>query len=77
MLSLVVACVLLTHHEYGGTGSGMQDTTVEPSGGVSGLIQRNTDEGTCLHKNPSEMLTKAAMLFLLYPAVGQLLYCLG
>ena len=68
LLSLVVACVLLTHHEYGGTGSGMQDTTVEPSGGVVGLIQQSTDEGRCLLGN---LLTKAALL-LMYSAVQDL-----
>ena len=46
----------------------MPDNTVEPSGGVVGLIQQNTDEGRCLLENPSEMLTKAALLLLLYPA---------
>ena len=46
--------------EWGG--STTQDTTVEPSGGVVGLIQRNTDEGRCLFENPSEMLTKAALM---------------
>src|SRR4029434_10787031 len=50
-----------------GGGSRMPDTTVEPSGGVVGLIQRNTDDGRCLLENPSEMLTKAALL-VLYPA---------
>ena len=51
------------------------DITVEPSGGVVGLIQRNTDEGRCLLENLSEMLTKAALLLLLYPATQVL--CLG
>ena len=45
------------------------DITVEPSVGVVGLIQRNTDEGRCLLENLSEMLTKAALLLLFYPAV--------
>ena len=49
-------------------GSGTPDTTIEPSGGVVGLIQRNTDEGRCLLENPSEMLTKSALLMMLYPA---------
>ena len=49
------------------SGSGMPDTTVEPSGGVMGLIQWNTNEGRCLLENPSEMLMKAALL-VLYPA---------
>ena len=31
-----------------GGGSGTPDTTVEHSGGVVGLIQRNTDDGRCL-----------------------------
>lgn len=35
-----------------------------------GLIQLNIDRGRCLLENPSEMLTKAALLLLLlfYPA---------
>ena len=45
----------------------MPHTTVDSSGGVVGLIQWNTDEGRCLLENPSEMLTKAALL-VLYPA---------
>ena len=45
----------------------MPYTTVEPSGGVVGLIQRKTDEGRCLLENYGEMLTKAALL-LLYSA---------
>ena len=44
-----------------GGGSGMP---VEPSEGVVGLIQQNTDEGRCLLENPSEMLTKVALLML-------------
>ena len=70
LLSLAAACVR-THHEYGvgWGGSGMPDTTVEPSGGAVGLIQRNTDGGRCLLENPSKMPTKAALLLLLlYPA---------
>ena len=51
-----------------GRGSGMQDTTVEPSGGVVGLIQQSTDEGRCLLGN---LLTKAALL-LMYSAVQDL-----
>ena len=46
----------------------MPDTTVKPSGGAVGLIQRNTDEGKYLLENSSEMLTKADVLMLLYPA---------
>ena len=60
---LLAACIL-THYEYEVGGSGMPDTTVEPSGGTVGLIQRNTDEGRCLLENPSEMLTKVALLML-------------
>ena len=53
-----------------GGGSGMPDTVVERPGRVVGLIQLNTDEGKCLLENPSESLTKAALLLLLllYPA---------
>ena len=51
-----------------GGGSWMPDNTVEPSGGVVGLIQLNNDEGRCCLGHPSEMLTKAALLLLLYPA---------
>ena len=36
-----------------------------PSGGVVGLIQRNTDEGRCPLDNPSEVLKKASLLLLL------------
>ena len=50
-----------------GAGAGSPETTVEPFGGVVGLIQRNTDEGKCLLENPSEILTKAALL-MLFPA---------
>ena len=42
-----------------GGGSGTPDTTVEPFRGVVGT---NTDEGMCLLENPSEILTKAAVL---------------
>src|SRR4029434_10951065 len=45
-----------------GGGSWMPDNTVEPSGGVVGLIQLNTDEGRCLLENPSEMLTKGSFV---------------
>ena len=61
-----MAC-FLTNHKYEGGGSWMPHTTVDSSGGGVGLIQQNTDEERCLHENPSEMLTKAALL-LLYPA---------
>ena len=44
-----------------GGGSWMPDNTVEPSGCVAGLFQRNTDEGGCLLEDPSERLTKAAV----------------
>lgn len=39
-----------------GGGSGTPDFTVEPSGGVVGLIRRNTDEGRCLPDDPCEEL---------------------
>ena len=55
-----------------GVGSGMPDTTVEPSGGVVGLNKWHTDERRCLLENPSEMLTKADLLLLLYPAAQDL-----
>ena len=55
----------INYHEYGGGGPGTPDTTVEPSGGVMGLIQQNTDEGRCLLDNPSEILTEASLLLLL------------
>ena len=48
-----------------GCGSGSPDTTVEPSGGVVGLIQQITDEGRCLLENSSELLKRAALLLLL------------
>ena len=44
-----------------GGGSGTPDTTVEPSGGVMGLIQ-NTYEGRCPLDNPSEIVMKALVL---------------
>src|SRR4029434_5024211 len=44
-----------------GDGSGIPDSTIEPSRGVVGLIQQNTDEGRCLLENPSEILMKAAL----------------
>ena len=50
-----------------GGSSGTSDI-VGPSGGVVGLIQRNTDEGRCPLENPSEMLMREALLLLLYPA---------
>ena len=59
---------MFTSHCMEGGASGVPDTTVEPSGGVLGLIQRNTEEG---RMNPSEMGTKAALL-LLYPAAQDL-----
>ena len=45
----------------------MEDTTVEPSGGVIGPIKRNTGEGRCLLKKKKncEMLMNASLLFLL------------
>ena len=52
MLSLLAAYIL-THHENVVGGSGMPDTTVEPSGGGVGLIQPKTDEGRCLLGNPN------------------------
>ena len=64
LLLSLLAAYILTHHEYVVGGSGMPDTTVEPSGGTVGLIQQNTDEGRCLLENPSEMLTKVALLML-------------
>ena len=66
LLSLVVPCVLIMSMEGGG--SGTPDTTVEPSEGVMGQIQQNTDEGRCLLENPSEILTNAALLIMMYPA---------
>src|SRR4029434_8704525 len=51
-----------------GEGSGKPHTTVEPSGGVMGLIQQNTDVGRCLLENPSGMLTLTTVLLLLHPA---------
>ena len=51
--------------------SGTPDTTVKPSGGVVGLIQRNTDEGRCLLENPSENAHEGSFIciyLLLYPA---------
>ena len=48
----------------GDGGSGMPDTIVELSGSVVGLIHQNTDERRCLLENPSEMLTKVALLML-------------
>ena len=45
-------------------GSGAPHTTVEPSGGVVGLIPLDTDEGRCPLDNPCEMLMKASLLLL-------------
>ena len=42
--------------------TGKPDSTVEPSGGVVGPNQRNTDKGRCPLVNPSEMLTNASLL---------------
>ena len=42
LLLPLVLIIVLTHREY--EGEWVWDT-VEPSGGVVGLIQRNTDEG--------------------------------
>ena len=36
-----------------GRKSGMQDTNIEPSRGVVGLIQQNTEGGRCLIENAS------------------------
>ena len=47
----------------------MSDITVEPSVGVVGRIQPNTDEGRCLLVNPSEILTKESFLLLLLSIV--------
>ena len=41
------------------------DNIIEPSGGVVGLIQRNTNEGRCPLENPSEMLKQASLLLLI------------
>ena len=48
-----------------GGGSGMPDTTVEPFGGVVGLIQQTTGDRSCPLENASEILTKASLLLLL------------
>ena len=45
-----------------GGSSGTPDSTVEPPGGVVGLIQRNTDKERWLLDNHSEMLTNASLL---------------
>ena len=42
-----------------------------------GLIQRNTDEGRCLLESPSEILTKADLLFLLLNPAAQVLWLAG
>ena len=55
LFSLVLTRVL-THFENGVGGSETPDTTVEPSGGVEGLIQRNPDEERCPLDKPREML---------------------
>ena len=44
-------------------------TTVEPPGGVVGLIQQSTYEGRCPLDNPCEMLTKASLLLLVVVVV--------
>ena len=45
---------------------GLADTTVEPSGGVVGLMQQNTDEGQCPLDNSSEMLMKTSLVLVLF-----------
>lgn len=45
--------------------SGTPDATVESFGGVEGLIQQNTEEGSFPLDNSSETLTKASFLLLL------------
>ena len=57
--SLKLTCAL-THSVGEGEGSMPSNTAVEPSAGVVGIIQQNTEEGGCPVDNPSEMLTKAS-----------------
>ena len=47
----------------------MPDITVEPPGGVVGLIQQSTYEGRCSLDNPCEMLTKASFLLVVLVVV--------
>ena len=60
LLMFLVFTRVLTHCEYGGSGSGTPDTTVEPSGAVVGLYHQKMKEGD----SPSEMFAKAFLLLL-------------